>query len=639
MKIIRNLINVFVLMVIGLPPLFAYFEQNNGVYFEAYDVDLTGQNLQFTEFNNLQPTSVGFSSQVNLDKSPGGSNFAMRFSGVLYVPNSGNWTFFLDSDDGSCLYVGNSEFPLVNRSGSYSFDEGTAYLTAGFHDFHLLYYNGPGGSHLSLKYEGPGVNKEEIPSSAFRPPYGISYDSYLIDSSFQQLEGADFDSLTHSSSGVNEQIDLFIPYGGAYFAARFRGNIHIPTSGMWTFYLTSDDGSRFFMNNNSIPVIDNDGVHSSRTLEYSVYLDSGCYPIEVQYFNVGGDYDFDFSYSGPEVPEQKVPMTALMPHDSVRGLYYESYDVDLSSQLLAGTLFDDLDPIQSGISDQVNLDDRPQSTSSGSGQVANYAMRFRGYVYVLEDGDWTFNLGSDDGSRLYIGESDTPLIDNDGLGSFNGYANVNLRAGLHLIEVQYFNAQDIESLKLWYGCSDLGIGLHEIPQTMLFPLNFPQSGLSYASYILSNQDSHSNIDKATDDMARMFPANVGIATEISPDLAREQEDFGLRFNGYILIPTEGTWTFFLKSDDGSKLWLGEKIDERGGDGSDLYVDNGTYKDNGEQERQASAYLSAGYYPISIDYYQAGGDFSLEVEYEGPVSRREIPAENLFIDLPDNFQTF
>lgn len=318
-----------------------------------------------------------------------------------------------------------------------------------------------------------------------------------------------------------------------------------------------------------------------------------------------------------------------MPLNSLRGVYYEAYDVDLSSQGLAGTDFDSLTPVLAGISDQINLN---QSYLLDSGSRI-FAMRFQGYIYTPAGGEWTFNLASSGGSRLYLNGSTIPIIDNDGMGAHSTYATADLTGGYHRIEVQYFSAEDEEFLSLWYGANH-AVGLAEAEQRFLLPFRYPQLGLSYGSYFLPNQDNHSNIDKAVDDMLNEgLPSAVGVTTKINTNRRPDEINFGIRFNGYIWIPTTGEWTFYLTSDDGSKLWIGDKTDVRSGDGSLLYVDNGTYKDNGIRERQASGWLPYGYHPISIDYYQAGGDYSLKVEYECidcDIPRQEIPAEYLLL---------
>jgi len=70
-----------------------------------------------------------------------------------------------------------------------------------------------------------------------------------------------------------------------------------------------------------------------------------------------------------------------------------------------------------------------------------------GYLQVPRDGLYTLHLWSDDGSALLLGGE--LLIDNDGLhGRGEGKANVALQAGLHAIEVRFFQCRGDGDLEL-----------------------------------------------------------------------------------------------------------------------------------------------------------------------------------------------
>jgi alpha-L-fucosidase len=80
-----------------------------------------------------------------------------------------------------------------------------------------------------------------------------------------------------------------------------------------------------------------------------------------------------------------------------------------------------------------------------------FALRYRGYLRVPATGVYHFSLTSDDGSRMWIGE--TPLIDNDGPhGEKEASAPVALEAGWHPITVGMFQATGGLELQLsWSG--------------------------------------------------------------------------------------------------------------------------------------------------------------------------------------------
>jgi hexosaminidase len=92
------------------------------------------------------------------------------------------------------------------------------------------------------------------------------------------------------------------------------------------------------------------------------------------------------------------------------------------------------------------------------------------------------------------------------------------------------------------------------------------------------------------------------------------EEFGLIFNGYLKVPTTGLYTLTTASDDGSWLFIGEN----------LVVDNDG--PHGVLEHTGQVALAAGWHPVKLAYFQAGGSRELLVTIEGPgIERKEIDA--------------
>ncbi|HEY8934510.1 MAG TPA: family 20 glycosylhydrolase, partial [Cyclobacteriaceae bacterium] len=96
------------------------------------------------------------------------SVFALEFNGLIDIPAEGVYTFYLSSDDGSTLQIGDRL--VINHDGYHGNIEmdGQVVLAKGLHPFHLKYFDGGGGKSLSLQYEGPGVVKQKIPSTLFK---------------------------------------------------------------------------------------------------------------------------------------------------------------------------------------------------------------------------------------------------------------------------------------------------------------------------------------------------------------------------------------------------------------------------------------------------------------------------------------
>ncbi len=102
-------------------------------------------------------------------------------------------------------------------------------------------------------------------------------------------------------------------------------------------------------------------------------------------------------------------------------------------------------------------------------------------------------------------------------------------------------------------------------------------------------------------------------------LARTREaQFAFRFRGFVRVPTDGVYRFFVRSDDGSRLWIGDQ----------LVVDNDGL--HGPREESGVIALAAGLHPITVAMFEQSGGFGLAVAYEGPgIARQPIPAAALF----------
>jgi hypothetical protein len=94
------------------------------------------------------------------------------------------------------------------------------------------------------------------------------------------------------------------------YGAEFTGSITIPQTGSWTFYTSSDDGSKLWID--GIEVVDNDGLHSMQERSGTISLAAGPHDLVVRFFERGGNHGLIVSWQGPGVPSRTViPVQAL----------------------------------------------------------------------------------------------------------------------------------------------------------------------------------------------------------------------------------------------------------------------------------------------------------------------------------------
>ena len=89
--------------------------------------------------------------------------FGARFAGYLRVPETGIYRFTLRSDDGSRLSIGGQV--IVDHDGPHGASElmGSVALAAGHHRVEVLYFEATGDETLTVFWNVPGAEREEVP--------------------------------------------------------------------------------------------------------------------------------------------------------------------------------------------------------------------------------------------------------------------------------------------------------------------------------------------------------------------------------------------------------------------------------------------------------------------------------------------
>jgi large repetitive protein len=149
------------------------------------------------------------------------------------------------------------------------------------------------------------------------------------------------------------------------------------------------------------------------------------------------------------------------------------------------------------------------------------------------------------------------------------------------------------------------------------------AGLSYSYYTTATAWADlPNFSTLTPVMQGMMP-NVSIAN------ATQTTDFGYVWSGYITIPVNGTYTFQTASDDGSALWFNQL--QPGSSTSTATVDNDGQHGVTTVSSKALT-LTAGTYPICIEYFQAGGGYSIAVNW----SCQQLFGNTTFVPIANKY---
>ena len=138
------------------------------------------------------------------------------------------------------------------------------------------------------------------------------------------------------------------------------------------------------------------------------------------------------------------------------------------------------------------------------------------------------------------------------------------------------------------------------------------------------------------DFNTLTPVTTGSMPNIAITPRTQDDNFSFLWEGYIIVPVTGTYSFRTNSDDGSKLYLGSL----NGTGSPYsFTATAIVNNDGlhapQDATSANLTLTAGIYPIAATFYEQGGGESMTVSWKTPQSGTSyitIP-NSAFADAP------
>ncbi len=135
-----------------------------GEYFD--NADLT--NYKFTRTDATLNFNFGASAP---DASMGADQYSMRWTGQIEAPVSGNFTFYINQDDGFRAW--GASYLAVDHFVTHASADETPIsfpLTAGQrYGVRIEYFKGTGSGQIQLRWSGPGIAKQVIPQTYLYP--------------------------------------------------------------------------------------------------------------------------------------------------------------------------------------------------------------------------------------------------------------------------------------------------------------------------------------------------------------------------------------------------------------------------------------------------------------------------------------
>lgn len=306
---------------LGLDPWF--FEPNprevkSGLYAEFFHT--RGEMLIVPDVSKLELLQTSIAKTISYcdgtwpDKvEEKGDLFAARFSGFVKIAKSGTYNFYVTSDDGFQLSIGGKKIIQDIEPHSARETASSVFLEKGWQPIELLYYENKQAAVLSLSWSGQGIPKALIPADCLchippppqAPPAGFSpglvCSLYSLPGEITRM--SDFSAVMPTQTSVVEDIDIpatILSWPMApetmtnRFAAIFEGAIYASGCGRYVFSLSSDDGSRLFIDGKLL--IDNDGNHSMTEKTATIALSAGLHDIRVEYYENEGEAGLKLSW-------------------------------------------------------------------------------------------------------------------------------------------------------------------------------------------------------------------------------------------------------------------------------------------------------------------------------------------------------
>jgi hypothetical protein len=399
----------------------------------------------------------------------------------------------------------------------------------------------------------------------------------------------------------------------------FGGTVNIEKEGEYTMCTKSDDGSKLYVHGELL--VNNDGLHGPEQKCKVIRLSAGKHRVTAVGFQHGGGAFMQVTYRGADTNNQEQLMKSVTRRHSTafsggRGWVMKIFQGPRGMTRIpeiAG-----LKKLGSAVLRTVDLRsdgqfrDRVLRTPS-----RNYVWAIGGTLQVLAAGDYNLCIKSDDGSKLYVNGNE--LVDNDGLhGPTQKCGKQTFAAGLHKITATGFQRGGGAWMDLTYSGPDTNnqvILMRSAKRRYMTTGKF-SSNRGWFMTIFRGPTGMSS----TPDSSGLSVIGTNVVKRIRFHNDHQFRVYGVRgtpnanyvwsFLGTLNVKEAGRYKLCIKSDDGSKLFVGQ----------DLLVDNDGL--HGPLEKCADKDLAVGKYDITVTGFQREGGAFMDLTYEGPDTKNK-----------------
>jgi|GEM_PF-1323117 len=424
-----------------------YFNDNQRFFIDNAPVlTRTDPSLNYNtenSFGAIVPPATGSTNDPD--------QFSARFRGSLYIATAGTYTLFLGSDDASYLWLDNAAIAapaataeaLINNGGSHAYQIRyvSVFLRAGWHNLLIHYGENRYGNRLTFEYQSTqlGIPRQIVPANALctGSEKAIRYEPNTL----SMIAGS-----TMSSPAP------LLREGASPLTGIVLANAATLPAG-----ITIDAGTGVVTVDATVPL--------------------GRYDLSVTLTNGQGSLTFENVLTVSVLTPPPPDCAGLDPggRPATSGLYAEYFEGNfLDDQTFFITWVPRLIRTDANLDFNTN-DSWGNIVPPAGGSQANplyYSVRFRGSLHIETAGLYTFHLGSDDGSYLWIDNaalaapaiSQEALIQNGGAHTYLiRTASIYLTAGLHNVLVHYGQGTGQNRITLEYESAEAGVPRQIVP--------------------------------------------------------------------------------------------------------------------------------------------------------------------------------